>query len=224
MTGTPTIPTWYKDPTADEAMADGHTAIWRHMIGLMPEIDLSGRDVLDYGCNQGGFLRLLYAVRPFRRGLGIDIAEASVARAEALSSTMPLHFRVGSGIAGLQAQFDLAFSHEVIYLLPDIATHAREMFAALRPGSVYYAVTGCHTGNALWPQWRELVAERTNTVVQDRSVTEYATAFAAAGFAVSGRKLGFDGFVPFKPGGWMPRFEDALDYVTPTKVLFRLVR
>jgi SAM-dependent methyltransferase len=205
-------------------MSDGHAAMWRHMIGLLPETDLSGKDVLDFGCNQGGFLRLLHALRPFRHGLGIDIAEASVAKAEILSTHMPIRFRVGSTLGGLEGQFDIAFSHEVIYLVPDIATHAREMFAALRPGGIYYAVTGCHTGNPLWPRWRELVAERTNTIVQDRSVTDYAEAFATAGFTVSARRLGFDGFVPFKPGGWMPTLEDALDYALHTKVLFRLIR
>jgi SAM-dependent methyltransferase len=219
-----TIPTWYKDPNAEDAMAAGHAPIWRHMISLLPELDLAGRDVLDFGCNQGGFLRHLHAMRPFRRALGIDIAETSIARAEALRGNLPLRFRVGTSLAGLEAEFDLGFSHEVIYLLPDIATHAREMHAALRPGGVYYAVTGCHTGNPLWPRWRELVAQRTNTVVQDRSITDYANAFAAAGFTVSARKLAFEGYVPFRPDGWMPDFAEALDYYTETKVMFRLVR
>ncbi len=70
------------------------------------------------------------------------------------------------------------------------------MNRVLKPGGVYYAVTGCHTDNPLWPAWRTLVAERTNTVVQDRSVTDYARIFAEAGFTVSARKLAFDGFIP----------------------------
>ncbi|MFX9073378.1 hypothetical protein ABTN28_19105, partial [Acinetobacter baumannii] len=52
-----TIATWYVDPDAENAMADGHAPIWRHLIGLVPEQDLSTRTVLDFGCNQGGFLR-----------------------------------------------------------------------------------------------------------------------------------------------------------------------
>ncbi len=65
MTEAATISTWYIDPDAEDAMADGHAPIWRHLIGLVPEIDLSGRAVLDFGCNQGGFLRHLHALRPF---------------------------------------------------------------------------------------------------------------------------------------------------------------
>ncbi|MEX0632263.1 hypothetical protein M8494_10275 [Serratia ureilytica] len=65
-------------------MADGHAPIWRHLIGLVPENELSGVKVLDFGCNQGGFLRLLYQLRPFQQGLGVDIARRSVDEANRL--------------------------------------------------------------------------------------------------------------------------------------------
>jgi 2-polyprenyl-3-methyl-5-hydroxy-6-metoxy-1,4-benzoquinol methylase len=221
---TATIPTWYIDPDAEDAMADGHAPIWRHLIGLVPEQDLSTRTILDFGCNQGGFLRHLHVLRPFRKALGLDIAEQSIARANALKGNLPIQYQTGASATGWTAEFDLAFSHEVIYLIEDIAGHARDIFAALRPGGVYYAVTGCHTDNPLWPEWRKLVAQRTNTVVQDRSIADYAAVFAGAGFKVSARKLGFTGFVPYMPDGWMPDFADALDYYSETKIVFRLVR
>jgi len=218
------IRTWYVDPAAENAMAGGHAPIWRHLIGLMAERDLAGKAVLDFGCNQGGLLRLLYALRPFGRGLGVDIAEESIARAEALKADLPLQFQAGARLDAWDATFDIALSHEVIYLIRDIDAHAADIRRALKPGGVYYAVTGCHTGNPLWPEWRNLVAERTNTVVQDRSVDDYAAVFAAAGFEVSARRLGFDGFVPYAPGGWFPDFAAALQYYAETKVVFRLIR
>lgn len=49
------IPTWYRDPHAEQAMAEGHAPIWRHLLSLVPERELSGVRVLDFGCNQGGF-------------------------------------------------------------------------------------------------------------------------------------------------------------------------
>jgi len=219
-----TIATWYVDPDAENAMADGHAPIWRHLIGLVPEQDLSTRTVLDFGCNQGGFLRHLHALRPFRKALGIDIAEQSIAQANALKGNLPIQYQTAARLVGWIDEFDLAFSHEVIYLIEDIAGHARDIHAALKPGGVYYAVTGCHTDNPLWPEWRKLVAKRTNTVVQDRSIADYARIFAEAGFKVAARKLGFTGFVPYLPDGWMPDFADALDYYTETKIVFRLVR
>ncbi|WP_077967282.1 class I SAM-dependent methyltransferase [Ensifer adhaerens] len=219
-----TITTWYVDPDAEDRMSDGHAPIWRHLFDLIVERDLSEKDVLDFGCNQGGLLRHLYAIRPFRKGLGIDIAEHSVAKAEAFKGNIPVQHTVGGTLEHWAAAFDLAISHEVIYLVEDIDAHAADIFKALKPGGVYYAVTGCHTDNPLWPKWRDLVAKRTNTIVQDRSITDYANAFARAGFEVSGRKLEFEGFIPYVADGWTPDFADALDYYTQTKIVFRLVK
>ena len=219
-----TITTWYVDPDAEDRMADGHAPIWRHLIGLIVERDLSEKNVLDFGCNQGGLLRHLYAIRPFRKALGIDIAEQSIAKAETLKGNIPVQHAVGGTLEGWVDEFDLAISHEVIYLLEDIDAHAADIFKALKPGGVYYAVTGCHTDNPLWPKWRELVARRTNTVVQDRSISDYCRAFAKAGFEVFGRKLEYDGYIPFVEDGWTPDFADALNYYTETKIVFRLIK
>lgn len=85
-----TITTWYVDPDAENRMSDGHAPIWRHLIDVMVERDLSEKSVLDFGCNQGGLLRHLHAIRPFRKALGVDIAEQSIARAEALKGNLPI--------------------------------------------------------------------------------------------------------------------------------------
>ncbi|AVN51407.1 class I SAM-dependent methyltransferase [Serratia marcescens] len=225
MTDSPsTIPTWYRDPRAEEAMADGHAPIWRHLIGLVPENELSGVKVLDFGCNQGGFLRLLYQLRPFQQGLGVDIARRSVDEANRLKGHLPVVYQTDTRLNGWDDHFDIAFSHEVIYLIDDIAQHAADILRVLKPGGVYYAVTGCHTGNPLWPQWRERVAAETHTVVQDRSLADYARIFSAAGFQVSARRLGFSGFVPYEPDGWMPDIAATIDYYWHTKTVFRLVK
>ncbi|KLJ00765.1 class I SAM-dependent methyltransferase [Luteimonas sp. FCS-9] len=218
------IPTWYVDPADEQHMAEGHAPIWRHIVALMPEGDLSTRTVLDFGCNQGGFLRQLHALRPFSRALGVDIAEQSVQRAEALKGALPVQHTTDVGLAGWTDHFDLAFSHEVIYLIEDIQAHARTLFDVLRPGGVYYAITGCHTDNPQWPRWRQIVAERTHTDVQDRSVSDYAQAFERAGFAVTARLFEYPGFVPYAPDGWSPDFYQALAYYTRSKVMFRLVK
>ncbi|NRN22787.1 class I SAM-dependent methyltransferase [Serratia marcescens] len=225
MTDSPsTIPTWYRDPRAEEAMADGHAPIWRHLIDLVPENELSGVKVLDFGCNQGGFLRLLYQLRPFQQGLGVDIARRSVDEANRLKGHLPVVYQTDTRLNGWDDHFDIAFSHEVIYLIDDIAQHAADILRVLKPGGVYYAVIGCHTGNPLWPQWRERVAADTHTVVQDRSLADYARIFSAAGFQVSARRLGFSGFVPYEPDGWMPDIAAAIDYYWHTKTVFRLVK
>ncbi|SCW78948.1 hypothetical protein SAMN02927900_04924 [Rhizobium mongolense subsp. loessense] len=47
-----TITTWYVDPDAEGRMADGHAPIWRRLVDLIVERDLSQKCVLDFGCNR----------------------------------------------------------------------------------------------------------------------------------------------------------------------------
>ncbi|WP_227255564.1 hypothetical protein [Serratia marcescens] len=68
------------------------------------------------------------------------------------------------------------------------------------------------------------MAEQTHTVVRDRALDDYARIFSAAGFQVSARRLGFSGFVPYEPDGWMPNIAAAIDYYWHTKTVFRLVK
>jgi SAM-dependent methyltransferase len=220
-----TYATWHADATREPAMEESHRPLWRHFIETIPETDLSTRDVLDFGCNRGGFLRLLNALKPFRHALGIDIAAASIAAARGLVGVSPIDYEVATDLSAWRDRFDLAFSYEVIYLLPDLASHAAGMPTALRQGGVYYAVTGCHTDSPLWPAWRRLIGDTTNAPVQDRSPDDYAAAFTAAGFEVSVRRFGYDGFVPAtKDRRYYTKLTDALDYATHDKLMFRLVK
>jgi SAM-dependent methyltransferase len=217
--------TWHADPAREPAMEESHRPLWRHFIGAIPETDLSTRTVLDFGCNRGGFLRLLHALKPYRHALGVDIAEDSVAAAQRLVGMAPAEFAVATDLSPWAGHFDIAFSYEVIYLLPDIDAHAAAMHGALRDGGVYYAVTGCHTASPFWPAWRDLIGGTTNAPVQDRSPDDYAQAFTRAGFDVSVRRFGYDGFVPAnKDRRYYPSLMDAIAYPADHKLLFRLAK
>src|ERR1700722_11886023 len=143
-----TIATWNRNPADEEAMGAAHAPIWRRMIDVSVPHDLHDSTVLDYGCNQGGFLRMLYDRNPFRGAVGIDIARESVARADLLKGHRPIEYKVGDKAAALSRTFDFAFSHEVLYLLPDLAQHANDMKTALRPGGAYVAPLGWPTPSA----------------------------------------------------------------------------
>jgi SAM-dependent methyltransferase len=217
--------TWHADPAREPAMEESHRPLWRHFINAIPETDLSTREVLDFGCNRGGFLRLLHALKPYRHAIGVDIAGDSIAAAQRLVGTAPADFAVATDLSPWAGRFDIAFSYEVIYLLPDIGAHAAAIHGALHDGGVYYAVTGCHTASPLWPAWRDLIGGATNAPVQDRSPDDYAQAFAAAGFDVSVRRFGYDGFVPaHKDRRYYPSLLDAIDYPADHKLLFRVVK
>lgn len=217
--------TWHADPAREPAMEESHRPLWHHFIRAIPETDLSTRTVLDFGCNRGGFLRLLHALKPYRRGLGVDIAEASVAAAQRLAGVVPVEYAATTDLSPWFDCFDLAFSYEVIYLLPDLAAHAATIHRCLRTGGVYYAVTGCHTASPVWPRFRAAIGDTTHAPVQDRSPDDYARTFAEAGFGVSVRRFGYDGFVPVpKDSCYYASLLEAIDYAAEYKLMFRLVK
>ncbi|MDF1791526.1 MAG: class I SAM-dependent methyltransferase [Thalassobaculaceae bacterium] len=218
-----TYDTWHTDPQREKAMGDAHAPYWRHFIATVPETDLSTRTVMDFGCNRGGFLRLLYALRPFRRGVGIDIAADSVQAAEANKGALPVAYEVATDLAPWTDTIDIAFSYEVVYLLADLAGHAARMRSVLRDGGVYYAVTGCHTANPIWSSLREAIGAGSNAPLQDRSPDDYVETFHDAGFSVSVKRFGYDGFVaaPRDPR-YYPSILDAIRYPGEDKLLFRL--
>jgi SAM-dependent methyltransferase len=220
-----TIATWNRNPADEEAMGAAHAPIWRRMAEVSVPHDLSASSVLDYGCNQGGFLRLLYDTHPFKSAIGIDIARESVGRAEMLKGHRPIDYKVAGSAASLGRTFDFAFSHEVLYLLPDLAAHANDMKAALRPGGAYVAAMGCHTESAVWPHWRKLISETSSIPIYDHSLEEVAKTFSAAGFTVGIRPLALDAFMPVTVGSqYFPKITDQLRYYNTDKVLFRFVR
>ncbi|MGH9234131.1 MAG: hypothetical protein ACRD0R_12435 [Acidimicrobiales bacterium] len=48
---------FWRGAAEDKAMQDEHGFLWRAILNTI-DIDLTGRRVLDAGCNRGGFLRL----------------------------------------------------------------------------------------------------------------------------------------------------------------------
>ena len=141
--------------------------------------------VLDIGCNQGGFLRMLHDSVSFAEGVGVDLATERVALAEAHKGDRTLRYLATDQLSDAGTGFDVAFSHEVIYLIGDLADHARQVFEILRPGGAYYAVTCCHRDNPLWATWRPGIEVVSNVPVPDHSVGDIATAFRDAGFDVA---------------------------------------
>ncbi len=69
--------TYWQGASADEAMQDEHAFIWRAMLETI-DVDLAGKRVIDVGCNQGGFLRLLVDRCSIGEGFGYDPATGAI--------------------------------------------------------------------------------------------------------------------------------------------------
>lgn len=207
----------------DEAlMEEAHYPMWNMFIDSLPEEDLSKAHVLDFGCNRGGFLKLLFERIPFQKALGTDLAEEPVSIANSRSNGLPISYQVRTEYQELEATFDRIFSYEVIYLLQDLPRHAHEMRSLLKEGGVYYACTGCHTENPLWPEWKDSIQKTSNLPVPSYSLNDYASAFASAGFSVEVKPFMFSRFLPFRAGGAYPGVMDQVLFFSLHTVIFRL--
>ncbi|MEM1289555.1 MAG: class I SAM-dependent methyltransferase [Pseudomonadota bacterium] len=215
------IDTWSKEPEHEDGMTDEHAWIWREIIAAVPPIPLGGK-VLDVGCNQGGFLRMLYDHSPFSTGVGIDLARDAIAHAEARKEGRPLRYLATTKISDAGTGFDAAFSHEVIYLVRDLVDHARQVADALAPGASYHAVTCCHSDSPLWATWRPMIAQFSNIYVPNHSVDDIASAFRAARFEVSLKRFLANASIPMEdgPSAYFPTDRDRLETYTRWKLLF----
>jgi SAM-dependent methyltransferase len=216
---------YWRGAAEDETMQDEHGFIWKAMLDTI-DADLAGKRVLDAGCNRGGFLRLLVDSAGIAEGYGYDPASGAISDARELADDRPLSFEVATTVPDGWGDFDLAFSHEVLYLLEDLVTHASSLFDAMRPGGTYFAVMGVHMGSPMMAAWH---AASTAELELPRlyELDEVAAAFESAGFSasVANLKLGFIPVSAHRHGN--DKSGDLLawlDYYSREKVLFRFAR
>jgi SAM-dependent methyltransferase len=216
---------YWRGAAEDEAMQDEHGFIWKAMLDTI-DADLAGKRVLDAGCNRGGFLRLLVDAAGIAEGYGYDPASGAITDARRLAGDRPLSFEVATTVPKCWGGFDLAFSHEVLYLLEDLVAHASSLFDALRPGGAYFAVMGVHGGSPLMTSWHAADAAELG-LPRLYELDEVARVFEGAGFSVfvANLKLGFVPVSAHRHGhddrgdllAW-------LNYYNREKVLFRFIR
>jgi len=213
------VPSYWRSAAEDEAMQDEHRFVWEALVKAV-DSELTGGRVLDIGCNRGGFLRMLCDSRHIAEGYGYDPAAAAIADARRLTGPRPLQFDVAGDIPLRWDRFDAAFSHEVLYLIPDLRAHAESVHGALVPGGSYYAVMGVHASSPLMVEWhRDHAAELRLPPLHH--LDRVAASFAAAGFEVAASRLNI-AFVPLP--AQEPRVLEWLEYYNEKKLLFRFTR
>jgi SAM-dependent methyltransferase len=215
--------TYWRSAAADEAMQDEHGFIWTAMLDTI-DVDLAGVRVLDAGCNRGGFLRLLADGCGIAEGFGYDPAAGAIDDARRLVGGRPLHFEAADTVPAGWDGFDVAFSHEVLYLLDDLTAHARAIHGALRPGGVYYAVMGVHSGSALMAEWHRANASELH-LPELYDIDDVIAAFRSVGFDAAASRLAMR-FVPTTGHGHdgAVRLLDWLAYYYDDKPLLRFRR
>jgi SAM-dependent methyltransferase len=180
--------------------------------------------MLDAGCNRGGFLRLVADRYEIAAGYGFDPATGAIDDARRLAGDRPLEYAIGDTVPDGWRDFDVAFSHEVIYLLHELSRHARAIHDALRPGGVYYAVIGVHQGSPLMQEFHNESGEALNLPPLN-DIEDVIATFEAANFGVAVGRLPIR-FVPVQGHGHERhrRMLDWLEYYCEHKLILRLQR
>jgi SAM-dependent methyltransferase len=214
---------YWRGAAHDEAMQDEHGFVWMAMLETI-DVDLAGTRVLDVGCNRGGFLRLLADRCAIAEGYGYDPASGAVEDARGLAGGRPLRFEVADTVPPGWEGFDVAFSHEVLYLLDDLSAHAQAVFRALAPGGVYFVAMGVHAGSARMAEWHRANAPELQ-LPRLYDIGEVVSTFEAAGFDAAASRLAMR-FVPAATGGHHERGRllDWVDYYYDQKLLLRFSR
>ena len=168
--------------------------------------DVTGKSVIDIGCGEGRFCRLLS-----ERGAtvtGVDLTELLIARARALGQAEETYV-VGDAVdlAGVEdASFDLAISYIVLVDLLDCRRAIEAAYRVLSPGGRFvvcniHPMRSADSGGWIrqdekklfypldryWEEGaRELEWLGTSIVNMHRTLSSYVSAFLEAGFMLEG--------------------------------------
>jgi SAM-dependent methyltransferase len=217
---------WWKSSVEEESSMElEHIPHWRCMANLIEEKDLTTKKILDFGCNQGGYLRLLYQHKPYKSAVGVDLAIKSTQEAERKKGSIPATFKAVENLSEFGEEFDVAFSNEVVYLIEDLEDHAKQMWGALKSGGVYYISICSHMNNPLYKTWIEDINKDSPIKCQEHTLEDIVDAFEKQGFAVTARPFRPDGFLEVHSGNdWVPTLADQFELYYRQKIYFRMVK
>lgn len=217
---------WTEADVGDASLEDDHGMyFWNDVIQNVIEENLAGKTILDFGCNQGGFLRHLYQSNPFAKGVGVDIAASSIMVAQSRKENLPLEYYALTSLERFNKEFDVATSTAVIYLISDIETHAREVFKALKPGGIYYATHPDYTQSEGGRLQIQKINEFAAVKASEKTVDDIAKAFAAAGFMVSIKRMIPKSYLSLSVGSsWYRTVYDQIHHNYEERYAFRLMK
>jgi len=177
---------WAEAGRGDD-MEQSHLPIVEPMLALI-KFDLKDK-ILDVGCGTGWLVRRIAPLVSAGLAAGMDVSDAMVGRAQALSAQLS---NVAFACGGVDAipwgsgHFAKVLSVESAYYWPDPAQGVREIFRVLSPGGAAWILINYYRDNPHCHQWGGQLKVPTHLL----SAEEWAGLFRQAGFrAVDHRRI-----------------------------------
>lgn len=187
---------WYKSgKEKEDIMESSHKPFWNKILRYLKKEDIVDKDILDFGCNQGGFLRHLYKKYKYKSACGTDLGSDSIKTAVENKKDEPVEYINTPHPNKLDKKFDTAISTAVIYLIKDINEHADIIYNSLKENGVYYASHGDYVSLPNLCDINKYIQDETNLTMNLFSMDMIADAFFKRGFSVSIIRMIPDDFV-----------------------------
>lgn len=166
-----------------QGMAESHIPFVRPVFEQLP-LPRDG-SYLDIGCGNGYTVRWAAEAAPEGRAVGIDVSPRMITLARERSTAYPnAEYHVASFPDGHPLEpggFDVIYSMEVFYYLPDLGEGLAEVRRLLRPGGVFACQVDFYEENAASHSWPEDVGLEMTLL----SEAGWREAFEAAGLEVT---------------------------------------
>lgn len=175
---------WQEGVNGDQEMEESHQEGWQKVIALIDQKDILAKDVLDFGCNQGGFLRKLYETTPFKSGYGIDLAKLAIETAKQRAADYPVHYVQTGDPTTLNQTFHTVVSTSVLYLIEDLDEHFQLIAKVLTDGGVYYASFADQSKNPSFEYMKTKIDRFGATKMQNKTLTNVVDSLVKNGFSV----------------------------------------
>lgn len=221
-----TYKNWTKAGTqAEQEMEDGHIKEWKNTINALQSEDLSNYSILDFGCNQGAFLRHLHEKYPFNKATGIDLSEGAIEIAKSRKANLPIEYYTVSEFANKNEKFDVVISNSVIFFIPDLQQHAQQIKEYLNKDGVYYFSFCDFIKSQNIASLKQRINEWAETPLVIHSIDEIVKVFSEEGFEVEIKRMQPRNFITLKHDDqWNRNANDRLELYYRNRYIFRMVK
>ena len=161
----------------------------------------------------------------FASAVGTDIAADSIQAAEKNKGNVPVNYHSLTSLDSLDRDFDCAISTAVIYLIQDIADHARQVYDRLKPGGLYFATHPDYVTDPFFEVTRRKIDEFAAVPSALNDMNTIVAAFEKAGFKVFVKRVTPpDYFSVSANGSWYGTPHRQIEFLYSHRYAFRCVK